>query len=315
MDEKISKKIKSNKPNKNDLFIYSTSLIFEQNITNVWYFLRDFNNETKIFDDFDNLKYINGDNTWNLGNTFSINWIGLTRLEIKCVETQNKLNKKTIKWKEKGDIGINFYKTVNLYRITYNDKTLVKVIISRTEKKNELIEINDSIKKYYSNYKFNMLLSKSKYLQNMKNDIISYQSCIINSNYKKIWEFVSDLKKMSEITPNIGTKIEYKGPRMKIGTFIKYYFEQLNITAFMRIVGIEMPKKKKTWIFRLETIGTYINSLPNYIECKVIIINENKTQLSFLHKFPYNTSEEFINYFNTNKNETLKKYKKYIESL
>ena len=295
MDEKISQKIKSNKPNKNDLFIYSTSLIFEQNITNIWYFLRDFNNETKIFDDFDNLKYINGDNTWNLGNTFSINWIGLTRLEIKCVETQNKLNKKTIKWKEKGDIGINFYKTVNLYRITYNDKTLVKVIISRTEKKNELIEINDSIKKYYSNYKFNMLLSKSKYLQNMKNDIIS--------------------KKMSEITPNIGTKIEYKGPRMKIGTFIKYYFEQLNITAFMRIVGIEMPKKKKTWIFRLETIGTYINSLPNYIECKVIIINENKTQLSFLHKFPYNTSEEFINYFNTNKNETLKKYKKYIESL
>ena len=179
MDERNNTKIISNKPNKNDLFIYSTSLIFEQNITNIWYFLRDFNNETKIFDDFDNLKYINGDNTWNLGNTFSINWIGLTRLEIKCVETQNKLNKKIIKWKEKGDIGINFYKTVNLYRITYNDKTLVKVIISRTEKKNELIEINDSIKKYYSNYKFNMLLSKSKYLQNMKNDIISYQSCII----------------------------------------------------------------------------------------------------------------------------------------
>ena len=46
------------------------------------------------------------------------------------------------------------------------------------------------LKKYYSNYKFNMLLSKSKYLQNMKNDIISYQNCIINSNYKKIWEFV-----------------------------------------------------------------------------------------------------------------------------
>jgi hypothetical protein len=130
-----------------------------------------------------------------------------------------------------------------------------------------------------------MLLSKSKYLQNMKNDIISYQSCIINSNYKKIWEFVTDIKKMSEITPNIGTKIEYKGPRMKIGTFIKYYFEQLNITAFMRIVGIEMPKKRKTWIFRLETIGTYINSLPNYIKYKVIIINEKKLNYHFYINF------------------------------
>ena len=83
----------------------------------------------------------------------------------------------------------------------------------------------------------------------------------------------------------------------------------------MKITGIERPKKKKTWIFRLETIGTYINSLPNYIECKVIIINDHKTQLSLLHKFPYNTSQEFINNFNTNKNEILKKYKKYLESL
>ena len=99
----------------------------------------------------------------------------------------------------------------------------------------------------------------------MKNDIISYQSCIINTNYKKIWEFVTDIKKMSEIAPNIGSKIEYNGPRMKIGTFIKIFYEQWNITVFMKITGIEKPKKKKTWIFRLETIGTYINSLSNYI--------------------------------------------------
>ena len=36
---------------------------------------------------------------------------------------------------------------------------------------------------------------------------------------------------MNEITPNIGTKIEYNGTRMKIGTFLKSYMEKFNITT------------------------------------------------------------------------------------
>ena len=308
-------KNQNNKLNRKDLFIYSTSLIFEQDINKLWYFLNDFKNEVELIDYLDNFQYINGNNTWILGNQFSINWIGLTRLEIKCVKIETNLNKKIIKWKEKGDIGINFYKTVNLYRITQNDKTLVKVIISKTEQNNKLITVTDAMKKYYSNLLFNILLSESNFLQNKQEDIISYDSCIINQNYKIIWEFITDLKKVSEITPIIGSKIEYNGSIMKVGTFIKFFWEKLKLTTFIKVIGIEMPKKKKTWIYKLEYIGTYISPLPNYYECKVIIINNNKTHLSFMHRFPYNTNQEFIKDFNNKKRELLNKNKNYLESI
>lgn len=302
----------NNLSNKNSLFLYSTSLIFEQNINELWYFLRDSTNEVKITDYFDNLKFIYGDNTWTIGNTFSINWLGITRLEKTCVDIKANINKKIIKWKTKGDIGINYYKKIILYKITQNDKTLVKIIISRTEKKNELIEF-DSMKKYYSNLIFNNLLKQSDYLNNRKEDIISYHSCIINENYKKVWEFMIDLKKLSEIIPAICKKVEYNGSFMKVGNFIKYYFEKLKITVFLKIIEIDMPKKKKTWIYKLETIGTFTSSLPKYIECKVIIINDNKTQLSFLHKFTNDSDKDFIKYFNDKKMEVIYDCKQYFE--
>ena len=66
-----------------------------------------------------------------------------------------------------------------LYRITQNNKTLVKSIITRTEKKNELIDFTETLN-YYLNVEFNILSSISKYLNNRNEDLISYESCIIN---------------------------------------------------------------------------------------------------------------------------------------
>ena len=74
-----------------------------------------------------------------------------------------------------------------------------------------------------------------------------------------------------------------------------------------------MPKKRKNWIYKLEAIGINIKNIPIYIENKVTIIDENKTQLSLLHKFPYNTDHQFIEFFNINKKEIMKKYVKYFE--
>ena len=292
--------------------LFSTSLIFEQNIDTLWLFLKDLNYIINAMDFFEKLQFINGNNTWNEGNIFSFNWVGLTYLEVKCIYIKSKNNKKIITWKAKGDIGINFYKTLCLYRITQNNKTLVKSIISRTEQKNELIDFTDS-RNYYLNTEFKILENKSKILNNMKKDIISFESCIINVNYLKVWEFIIDLKKLSEIAPLIGSKIEYSGEKLKVGSFLKYYFDTIEKIVFFKIIGVEMPKKRKNWIYKLEAIGINIKNIPIYIENKVTIIDENKTQLSLLHKFPYNTDHQFIEFFNINKKEIMKKYVKYFE--
>ena len=292
--------------------LFSTSLVFDQPIDKLWLFLRDRNNDLKTITYFDKLIYIKGDNTWNLGNIFSINWIGLTRLEYKCIYIENNSNRKIIKWKVKGDIGINFYKALYLYRITQNNKTLVKCIISRTDKINELIDFSQSVN-YYLDLEYKGLEKKSKYLKDLNEDIISYESCIINTNYIKVWNFIVDIKKMSEISPFMITKIEYYDINFKVGSFAKYYLEKLNLTVFIKIIDIQIPKKGKVWLYKLETVGTNINNLPKITEYKINIINNEKTKLSILHKFSSDTSQEFLNYFKINIKKSKKIYKNFLE--
>ena len=293
--------------------LFTTSLIFEQNIDRIWLYLKDFNYFIKVIDFFENLKFIKGNNTWNEGNIFSFDWIGLTHFEIKCIYIKTNSNKKIIIWKAKGNIGINFYQTLCLYRITESNKALVKFIISRTEHQNELIDFSGS-KNYYLNTVFNILENTSKFLNNIIKDTISYESCIINVNYFKVWEFIIDLKKLSEIVPTIGSKIEYSGEKLKVGSFLKFYNDTIDKIVFFKITKVEMPKKIKNWKYKLDSIGVNIKNLPIFIEIKVTIIDENKTQLSVLHKFSFDTDQKFIKFFSINKKEIMEKYVKYLEN-
>ena len=106
-----------------------------------------------------------------------------------------------------------------------------------------------------------------------------------NKCYLKVWEFIIDLKKLSEIAPVIGSKVEYSGEKKKVGSFLKYYFDKIEKNVFFKITGIEMSKKRKNWIYKLEAIGINVRNIPLYVENKVTIIDENKTQLSLLHIF------------------------------
>ena len=65
---------------------------------------------------------------------------------------------------------------------------------------------------------------------------------------------------------------------------------------------------------RFETIGTNFKNIPKKAEFKIVKINENLTQISFLHQFSYDTNKNFINDFNIKKKETIKKIKEYIEN-
>ena len=293
--------------------LFTTSLIFEQNIDRIWLYLKDFNCFIKVIDFFENLKFIKGNNTWNEGNIFSFDWIGLTHFEIKCIYIKTNNNKKIIIWKAKGNIGINFYQTLCLYRITESNKALVKFIISRSEHQNELIDFSGS-KNYYLNTVFNILENTSKFLNNIIKDTISYESCIINVNYFKVWEFIIDLKKLSKIAPVIGSKIEYSGEKLKVGSFLKFYNDTIDKIVFFKITKVEMPKKIKNWKYKLDSIGVNIKNLPIFIEIKVTIIDENKTQLSVLHKFSFDTDQKFIKFFSINKKEIMEKYVKYLEN-
>ena len=298
-------------PHIEDSLLFSTSLIFDQNIDKLWLFMRDLTKEAKIIDYLENLRFEKGDNTWTIGNSCEINWVGLTTLKYKCISIKSNNNKKVIKWKGKGNIGIKFYRTIYLYRITQNQKTLVKSVVGQTEKKSE---INDykSTRNYFLNLENKILLEKSKYLNNLREDLIIYESCIIKKNYLKVWEFISNFKKMYKIAES-SADVEYHEPILKEGSFIKYYVIELKMNVFMRIIEIKRPQKRKTWSIRLEVVRSKQQNLPIFIEYKITIIDNEKTQLSLLHKFSFDSSQDIFNNYKFKIKEGMKKFKKYLE--
>ena len=178
MDNKVTKKYSYNNE---DSFLFSTSLIFDENIDKLWLYLKDLSAESKNIEFLDKFKFIKGENTWTIGNIFSLYWVGVTNIEITCISTKVTRMKKKIKWKFNCEIGINYYKTMILYRISADDKTLVKFNFYRCDK-NNLIDV-DSQLDYYLNVQHNILISQSKYLQSLKKKKHAFQSFIIIYSY------------------------------------------------------------------------------------------------------------------------------------
>ena len=127
------------------------------------------------------------------------------------------------------------------------------------------------------------------------------------------YKLINDLPKLCSLTTMNVKKIEFNEPSMKEGSFLKFYLEDLKIFVFMKIVNIDTPINKKYGCLRLETIGTKIDKLPINIEYKIKKINNNQTQISIMHRFRYDMNKNFIKNFRINKQNSLKKYKIYIE--
>ena len=299
---------------KND-YLFSTSLIFDENIDKLWIYMRDLSNESKSIDFIDNFKYIIGDNTWTPGNIFSLYWVGVSNIEIKCISTKVDRMRKEIKWECNCDIGINYYKILNLFRITQSNKTLVKIIFTRTEIKNNSIDTSSSLN-YYNELQFKILKEHQRHLKSVETEFISYESCIINQNYKKIWNIINEFKTLRALSSLSMKDIQFKGPIDKVGSFIKFIFEDENFkqTIFLKIIKYEKSEQKKVWLTRYESIGADKKNVERIFEYRITIINDNKVQLSYYHIFPSNTDKNMFANFCINKKESLIKIKNLLET-
>ena len=293
-------------------FLFSTSLVFNENIDKLWLVVKDLSTTAKIVDFLDNFKFIKGDNTWTPENVFSLYWVGVSNIEIKCISLNMTRMKKIIKWKMNCHIGISYYKTMILYRITNTDKTLVKIIITRCEK-NKLVEFS-SQKSYYNDLQYDILNYQSNYLQNLQKDKCLYQSCSIDKNHNKIWNFVSDFKKISNLCPDVIKNIEYKGAFNEEGTFIKFYHCESKKINFYKITKYITPIKTKTFIGRFEAVGTDLKNIPIIIELQVTMIEQNKTLFSVLLNFKNKSNKDIIDNFEINLKNVINKIIEHIKT-
>jgi len=300
-------------PSKNNenSFLFSTSLVFDENIDKLWLYLKDLSSETKNTEFLDNFKFIKGDNTWTAGNVFSLYWVGVSNIEFTCLSTSVSGMKKKIKWKCKCDIGISYIKTMILYRITYDDKTLVKFNFTRCEK-NKLIDFHPQLN-YYMELQFSILKLQSQRIQSLKNDKKIYHSFIINKNHIKVWNFITNLKNIEFLCPNLMKNTEYNGPYNEVGTFVKFLVIKLQKTCFMRVVEFSPQNKKTALKCRFQAVGTDVINIPLTIEIQVTFISKNKTYVSVFYAFESQINDESINSFGINLKCIINKIKEYIK--
>lgn len=295
--------------NNNILIVFSH--IININIELLWIFLKDL--LISIDKSTKNFQFIKGDNTWKIGNIFSYYWANLYKVKSETIDIIEENERKKISWKIETDFGFNYIKTCYLYKISQKEQTLLKIIIIPEQNipSNLLSSPNNKFFFLFNPY---TLLDKDKYRKEEKEKIISYESCIINENYKDIWNFMTDFKKLSEIGPIIGTNIEKWGSTYEVGTFWKTYIKSQNKTIFLRVNKVKMNEKKSIWIYSLETIGTDQSIIPHQIDLKVSKINEKKCQLSITHTFLKKISNNTLKIYIINKRDILKRVKRYFEN-
>ena len=88
-------------------------------------------------------------------------------------------------------------------------------------------------------------------------------------------------------------------------SFVQLFYKNFKRVLYFRIITLELSNKK-TYIYRLKSIVSNTINIPKIIDYKIIEINDNKCQLSFLFKFDFKCKNQIIKDFNINKNSFIK---------
>lgn len=296
---------------------YSVSFILDHSIDKCWTLARDISklvNEINpaMYSDF---KLYLGTNTWELGNIYTFDWNGLTKINCKVIYVEDTKFKKKISWYCKMKIGINYINTYYLYKISEVKKTLIKNIIILDHTSNvEMMNFSEN-EDYYRNIHLKRLKDYNEYL-NKTVQKFSYVSCLINSKALDIWNFAIDLKKMSKFFPSFGTKFKLRNNENKVGSFWKCEIPSYNKFCYIRIRNIVKSENKNNWVYHCDTMGT-INNIPQR-EMKIIVTrvmgnnNGEKCQLAVAHLFKERIQSEALCQFNNNNNYFLKELRLYL---
>ena len=293
---------------------FEITYLFNENINRVWYCLRNISLISVVEPSLLSQVYLTkGKNFWIEGSEFKGYWVGVSGLKSKCVKVSNEESEKIIKWEYDLDIQISFAKTIHLYSITNSESTLCVLrleLLSIDENEIDYQPVssdNDSYVQLYTN----LLVKIDKYMKKNPVNMNSYESCIVNHNSEELWDFITDLNRVTKVSKMLADKFEYKGDRFKVGTFIKALNGPNNKAFFLRVKGVNNDKNVNIKSYSIETFGTTKAVVKQEIEITVIRINQNCSQLSFTHTFQDIVPKSLLSHFSKEKKiflETLKHY-------
>ena len=292
----------------------SVSLISKENIDRCWLFFSDLvlcqSGNTNMVIDY---KFDKGDNTYKVGNEFSCYWIGISKAHYKCLEVYNNYLSKKISWIISLDIGILVRKTYFIYPITSNNKALIKMKFGLLRpEKDESLNVEET-KDYYYHLQNSIMHKISKIMEESKKFNFIQESFIAHTNRENCWKFMTDFNKLSKISSGeIGENFICRGNPEKSGTFWKCNLNDYHKIVYLRVKNISKSKKRNTWVYCLETIGSDLYILKQEIEISLTKINNNFCQISILIKFNEKFDRNIFNLKKKKLNDVMKKIKEFI---
>ena len=255
--------------------IYSKYFIINEKIDRISYFMT-YNNINNLIKDT-NLLSIFGITSQNLINIFD--------LETKNFEYSISKKILIIHPNIPTKITIDFEFSKN----TLDNSSLFHLIINLIESNLKGFNLGNLVKQFEN--LLDEIANKIKfYLQNSKELIYQYASIIINKNREKVWDYIENMEYLKNL--NIFKNIK------KEGNYIEMNFG--NDKLIGKIIKKKKFNKDKKWF------QVFIFEGKNYIKCeiffKLIKIDDNKTFVSFLHKF-----KDFVKFQDINEIELKKK--------
>ena len=295
---------------------FTISHIFDDNINRVWYCLRNVN-ITSIVEPslLSQVSLLKGINFYTEGSEFKSYWVGVSYINGKCTHVDNEEHFKSITWELDFDIQIRVRKTFSLFEVTNNNSTLVVLKV-------EMISIDqcgcdyqpafhDHFQCYIDLYE-DLLFKIHQYMKVNPIYLTNEESCVVKINIVPLWNFITDLNKVTAISKLIAEKFIYKGDPYKIGTFIKGISSDKTILPiFLKRKNVEKDPDSSSWYYTLETFGTTINSIRQEIIINCKRINSDSTQLTYTHNFFDVVSKEMLKEFARQKRKFLKEIKTY----
>jgi hypothetical protein len=281
---------------------------FHQNIERVWPYFENLSKFLKSFklDQKIKVKEPKEDEIRNLieGNFYD------SVYHAKILKFKNLSEFKKIVWifyLENNEI---FKIKINLYKITYDNSTVIDFKINYVPKLGQYF-LDQLIPEVNDTQIFQEIESE---IQKKFNAIYQYESCLIQGKLEEIWDILSDNSKLVLIAPNNECFLPLNINNIKIGQINDL---KININDKESVIKVKLDLLRKQtgnkWIFCYTILGGKpFDILKQSLFVQLTRINNQETQLSIFTRIYENIKGDMVFYLSNKKKYVLLSLKDYF---
>jgi hypothetical protein len=295
----------------------TTKYVFKSKIEKVWDLLMDYEFLFKILfgDLVISYEFIKENQLDKLGAEFKVICKSYSLL-FQCTYLLNNHHYKKINYKvcsiAKELEGMNHDFTYTLISNTVEGST---IFVWDFEFENpEILPMTTDALEEYKTSRFICIKRWSDHLNKNINDMIQYESIMIDSSRKEIWDVITNWCVLKTVSPIIADEIQSHGDQLQVGSELKLiFYNKKNVQCHLKVLKVNCDLHSQDWEYCLECNCSKPNVPFQEIKFSIVFLKPNKSFLIFQHFFKEQLELKFINSISNEKKKILSDIKNYLE--